>query len=130
MKRLVLTGLVIVIMAACGDPDADRTGEPAVEAVDVDTLAWVMQGRVVEHEGSRWVMVGPPVYEPLALTHVGEFEGTPLYAERGVATPQRRLYIPVGGGYWQMLERVATMDPSQAIEADPEIQPGTEGVEP
>jgi hypothetical protein len=130
MQRLIMVALIGLTAAACPDRDAERTGEPAIEAVSVDTLAWVREGRMVEHEGGRWVVVGPPVYEPLALMHIGDFEGTPLYAERGVASPQRRLYIPVGGGYWQMLERVETMDPSQAIEVDPEIQPGTEGVEP
>lgn len=129
MQRLILVALIGLATAACPDRP-ERPGEPAVEPVNMDTLAWVMEGRVVEHEGGRWTIVGPPVYEPVALAHIGEFEGTPLYAERGVATPPRRIYIPVGGGYWQMLERIATMDPSEATEADPELQPGTEGVEP
>lgn len=130
MGRLMLIALIGLFTAACTDTDP-RTGEPGVEPVDVDTLAWFGEGRTVEHAGYRWVIVGPPVYEPLALHQVGEFEGTPLYGERGVATPQRRLYIPVGGGYWQMLERVEGMGPGDPAEAlDGDVQPGTEGVQP
>jgi hypothetical protein len=128
MQRLILIAILGLATAACPDRDARSAGEPGVEPVDVDTLAWFGEGRTVEYAGARWVIVGPPVYEPLALERVGDFEGTPLYAERGVASPQRRLYIPVGGGYWQMLERVETMGPGEIPEG--ELQPGTEGVEP
>lgn len=130
MQRLILIALIGFATAACPAGDEARAGEPDVQPVDMDTLSWVLEGRVVEQDGGRWVLVGPPVFEPLALTRIGEFEGTPLYAERGVAAPQRRLYIPVGGGYWQMLERAETLDPTRATESDPEIQSGTEGVEP
>jgi hypothetical protein len=130
MVRLIVVAAGVLFLAAC--PDAREPGEPPVEPVDVDTLAWFGEGRTVEHAGYRWVIVGPPVYEPLALTRVGEFEGTPLYAERSVASPQRRLYIPVGGGYWQMLERGEAAAPATPADAPPEeaVQPGTEGVEP
>jgi hypothetical protein len=130
MGRLMLVALIGLFTAACPDRDT-RAGEPQVDPVDVDTLAWFGEGRTVEHAGYRWVIVGPPVYEPLALHQVGDFEGTPLYAERGVASPPRRVYIPVGGGYWQMLERVEGLSPADPAEAmDGDVQPGTEGVEP
>lgn len=134
MKRLFLVALIGLLAAACPEREGSPAGEPSVQPVDVDTLAWFGEGRSVEHAGYRWVIVGPPVYEPLALTQVGEFEGTPLYGERGVASPPRRVYIPVGGGYWQMLERVDAMgtgeEPDTLIQPDTLVQPGTEGVEP
>jgi hypothetical protein len=125
----MLVAAIAVLTVGCPDRDTRVAGEPAVEPVDVDTLAWFGQGRAVEHAGHRWVIVGPPVYEPLALTRVGEFERTPLYAERGVTAPPRRIYIPVGGGYWQMLERGEAVAPADA-QPDTTFQPGTEGVEP
>lgn len=129
MRRLLLIALIGSIAPACGDRDPEHDGEPEVRAVEMDTLAWFSEGRAVEHAGHRWVIVGPPVYDPLALTHVGDFEGTPLYAERGVASPPRRLYIPVGGRYWQMLERGQGVAPVDSP-ADTAVQPGTEGIEP
>lgn len=128
MRRVILVAIMGLCVAACPDQEA-RPGEPAAEPVDVDTLAWFGEGRTVEYQGYRWVIVGPPVYDPLALERVGDFEGTPLYGEQGVATPHRRLYIPVGGGYWQMLERVDTPGPGQPP-PEGDVQPGTEGVEP
>jgi hypothetical protein len=128
MKRIVLLAFVGAVLVACGDRDAGADGEEVVP-VDMDTLSWFQQGQVVEHAGHRWVMVGPPVYDPLALTRVGDFQGTPLYAERGVASPPSRLYIPVGGGYWQMLERGEGVAPGESP-PEVDVQPGTEGVEP
>jgi hypothetical protein len=127
MGRIMMVALAALVVAACPDQPA-RTGEPTGDPVDLDTLTWVVEGRVVEHDGSRWAMVGPPVFEPLALEQVGEFEGTPLYAEPGTVPPFQRLYIPIGSGYWQMLDRVETADPVEP--ADPDVQPGTEGVPP
>lgn len=129
MTRVIVVALLGLATAAC--PDTRPGDEPPVEAVSLDTLSWAVEGRTVEHEGGRYAMVGPPVFEPVALTRVGEFEGTPLYAERAVASPPRRLFIPVGGGYWQMLEYVAGREPATPMEGvEPEIQPGTEGVAP
>jgi hypothetical protein len=127
MKRIVPVAVLALALAAC--PDTRPGGEPGVEPVDVDTLAWFGEGRTVEHAGYRWVIVGPPVYNPAALTRVGDFEGTPLYAQRGVASPQRRMFIPVGGGYWQMLERGEAVTSAEPP-SDGDIQPGTEGIEP
>jgi hypothetical protein len=127
MGRIMMVALGALVIAACPDQTA-RTGDPAGHPVDLDTLTWVTEGRVVEHEGSRWTVVGPPVFEPMALEHVGEFEGTPLYAERGTVSPPQRLYIPTGAGYWQMLERADPLEPEEPV--NPEIQPGTEGVPP
>lgn len=122
MRRLILVMLIGVAVAACPEPDA-RAGEPPIEPVDMDTLAWAVEGRSIEYGDARWVMVGPPVYEPLALTRVGEFEGTPLYGERGVASPARRIYIPVGGGYWQMLERGQPIEQGE-VPPDDDLPPG------
>jgi hypothetical protein len=129
MLRLVLVALLGLLTTACPDRDARMDGEAPVEPVDVDTLAWFGEGRTVEHGGYRWVIVGPPVYEPLALTRAGDFEGTPLYGQRGVTAPPRRLFIPVGGGYWQMLERGEPVAPTDTP-PDGNVQPGTEGIEP
>jgi hypothetical protein len=129
MHRLMLVAMVALVTTACPDREARPNGEPAVQPVDMDTVAWFREGRVVAHGGYRWVITGPPVYEPLALTRVGEFEGTPLYGERSVASPPRRIYIPVGGGYWQMLERGQAEAPADTP-PDVDVQPGTEGVEP
>ncbi len=126
MARMILVTVIALAVAGCPEPET-RAGQPPVESVDMDTLSWATEGRSVEHGGARWVMVGPPVYEPLALTQVGNFEGTPLYAERGVAEPQRRLYIPVGGGYWQMLERGQAIDPA---EAPGDVPGGVPGLDP
>jgi hypothetical protein len=123
MRRLLLVAVMAGLAAGCEDPR--RAGEPELRPVDFDTLAWFREGRTVEYAGHRWVMVGPPVYEPLALTNVAEFEGTPLYAERGVTSPPRRIYIPVGGGYWQMLERGAPPAEPPAEGADADVPEGT-----
>jgi hypothetical protein len=125
--RLILAIATVLLLAACPDPDARGAGEPPLDAVEMDTISWVQEGRVVEHGGNRYAPVGPPVYEPLALTHVGDFEGTPLYAERGTAAPQRRLFIPVGSGYWQMLERLEGMDPPAP---GTDVPAGVEGIDP
>jgi hypothetical protein len=128
MHRVTLVAALALLVAACPDRDAHEEGD-GVRPVDLDTVAWYRDGRAVEHDGYRWVITGPPVYEPLALTPAGDFEGTPLYGERGVAPPPRRLYVPVGGGYWQMLERG---QPETPVDTPPDmdVQPGTEGVEP
>jgi hypothetical protein len=138
VKRIILAVVVGATVAACGDREMARDSDPEVVPVEMDTLTWFREGHTVEHAGLRWVMVGPPVYEPLALTRVGDFQGTPLYAERGVASPPRRIYIPVGGGYWQMLEQgqavapadtATDMGPVPGPEGD-EMPPAPEGVEP
>lgn len=117
MRRVTTIALVTLIVAACGDTDvANRGGELApgeeiediglerdVEAVGIDTMAWFREGRTVEHDGRSWIIVGPPMWDPM-VEHVGEFEGTPLYAEAGVAPPYSSLFVPLGDDYWQRLE--------------------------
>jgi hypothetical protein len=130
MRRIMSVSFIGLVVAGCPDRES-RPGEPATEAVSMDTLRWAVEGRAVEHGGARYAPVGPPVYEPLALARIGDFEGTPLYAERGVASPVRRLYIPIGGGYWQMLERADGLGPAEPDrEGDAQVQPGTEGIAP
>jgi hypothetical protein len=127
MVRLIVVAVSVLLVAACPDPGARDPGEPLVEAVEMDTLSWVQEGRPVELQGSHYAPVGPPVHDLLELTHVGEFEGTPLYAERAATGPHQRLFVPVGGGYWQTLEQVERIDPASL---DPEDVPGMEGVDP
>lgn len=47
--------------------------------------------------------IQPAPLDALQVTHAGEFEGTPLYAEVGVAAPFSKLFIPLEDDYWQML---------------------------
>lgn len=128
---LVMTGLAVV---ACGDTDvANRGGELApgeeiedmglerdVEAVGLDTIPWFTEGRTVEFNNRTWILAGEPVYDP-AVEYAGEFEGTPLYAEVGVASPGE-LFIPVGDDYWQMLEATTAPPASAADTVDTEAR--------
>lgn len=97
MKRTTTMLLAGLLLGACGDTDA-----PEVEPVQMDTLRWFSEGRTVEFQGRTWIVVGAPMFDPM-VEYVGEFEGTPLYAEIGATTPSA-LYIPVGGDRWQRLE--------------------------
>lgn len=117
MSRAPLVLAAIVIAAGCSETDTEYRGgevapdqelegsgvEVTVEPVDFDTLTWFTEGRTVEFQGRTYIVAGNPVYDP-AVERVGEFEGTPLYAEPGVASPPQRLYIPLENDYWQMLE--------------------------
>lgn len=117
MRGTTMILATALVLSGCGDTDvANRGGELApgeeiedmglerdVEAVGMDTLAWFREGRTVEFNGRTWIIAGEPVFDP-AVEHVGEFEGTPLYAEVAVTPPYAGLYIPVGDDYWQRLE--------------------------
>lgn len=108
MKRaaiLILAGLA----AACGDTDVDGGREAVadtaidVEPVNLDTVDWFTEGRPVEFAGRTWLVAGEPVIDP-AVERVGEFEGTPLFAEVNTAQPYNELFVPLENDYWQMLE--------------------------
>ena len=109
MKRVPILVLVTLMTAACGDTDVDRGGEamtdttPAVEPVQLDTIDWFTEGRDVMFNERSWVVAGEPVIDPI-VERVGEFEGTPLYAEVNTAPPYNALYIPLEDDYWQLLE--------------------------
>lgn len=120
--------LATLLLAACGDTDVpERGGEPApgeersthelereVQPVELDTLPWFNEGRTVAFNGRDWIVVGEPIYDPI-VEYVGEFDGTPLYAEVNVAPPYTQLFIPLDMDYWQLLEP-ATTSPQPATE--------------
>jgi hypothetical protein len=126
MKRTAML-LITLVLAGCGDTDvANRGGElePGqeiedmgmerdVEAVDLDTVAWFNEGRTVEFNDRTWIVAGEPIFDP-DVTYVGEFEGTPLYAEVGVSSPYNGLYIPLENDYWQFLEEGGVPAPDTA----------------
>ncbi|MFP4623373.1 MAG: hypothetical protein ACLFRX_04270 [Gemmatimonadota bacterium] len=117
MRPVTIVMLAALAVSACGETDVqDRGGEPApgeevedmglerkVEPVNLDTVAWFSEGRTVTFENRNWILAGEPVFDP-AVVYVGEFEGTPLYAEVGEASPHDALFIPLENDYWQLLE--------------------------
>ena len=109
MKRTAILMLVSLVAAACGDTDVDDGREAMadttlqVEPVDLDTIAWFTEGRVVEFNERTWIVAGEPVIDPI-VERVGEFEGTPLYAEVNTTSPYNALYVPLEHDYWQLLE--------------------------
>ncbi|MGK7312521.1 MAG: hypothetical protein ACN0LA_09825 [Candidatus Longimicrobiales bacterium M2_2A_002] len=109
MKRTAILMLVTLVAAACGDTDVDGGAEamadttPTVEPVDLDTIAWFTEGRDVVFNDRTWIVAGEPVIGPV-VERVGEFEGTPLYAETNTAPPYNALYVPLENDYWQLLE--------------------------
>ncbi len=112
MKRvaiLMLAGLI----AGCGETDVDGGREAAldttieVEPVDLDTVDWFTEGRTMVFAGYNWIPTGEPVYDPAGIEKVGEFEGTPLYAEVGTMSPYTKLFVPLPNDYWQTFDRAA-----------------------
>ncbi len=116
MRRTALL-LVPLLLAGCGDTDVADRGEELepgqeledmgmerdVEPVDLDTVAWFTEGRTVALNDRTWIVAGEPIFDP-AVEYVGEFEGTPLYADVGVSPPYDALYVPLENDYWQLLE--------------------------
>lgn len=109
MKRTAILMLVTLVAAGCGDTDVDGGREAMadttieVEPVDLDTIAWFTEGRDVVFNDRSWIVAGEPVIDPI-VERVGEFEGTPLYAETNTAPPYNELYVPLEDDYWQLLE--------------------------
>ena len=109
MKRIPILVLVTFMAAACGETDVDGGREAVadttlqVEPVNLDTVAWFTEGRDVVFNDRTWIVAGEPVIDP-AVERVGEFEGTPLYAEVNTAPPYNALYVPLEDDYWQLLE--------------------------
>lgn len=124
MRRSALLVLAALAMGACQDTDVTNRGEAVepgqeiedmgaekdVAAVDLDTLSWFTESGTVEFQNRTWIMVGEPVFDP-AVEYVGEYQGTPLYAEVGVAPPYDGLYIPLEGDLWQRLESSSAATP-------------------
>lgn len=48
-----------------------------------------------------------PVIDPV-VERVGQFEGTPLYADVNTAPPYDELFVPLANDYWQLLEEGPT----------------------
>lgn len=113
MKRAAVLIVMSLVPLACGDTDVDGGGDamidtvPEVEPVELDTVAWFQEGRTVEFDGRTWILAGEPVIDPV-VERVGEFEGTPLYAEVNVSPPYNELFVPLENDYWQMLEEGPT----------------------
>ncbi|MFO7894114.1 MAG: hypothetical protein R6U63_10280 [Longimicrobiales bacterium] len=124
MKRAAIL-LLVGLVAACGDTDADGAREAAldttltVEPVDLDTVDWFIEGRVVEFNDRTWIPAGEPVIDPV-VERVGEFEGTPLYAEVNVSPPYNELFVPLENDYWQLLEEGATTPTTGPMDTVPE----------
>ena len=124
MKRaaiLMLVGLV----AACGETDVDGGREAMadttleVQVVDLDTIAWFTEGRDVVFNDRTWIPAGEPVIDPV-VEKVGEFEGTPLYAEVNTMPPYDALYVPLEDDYWQLLAEGATAPTAGPMDTVPE----------
>ncbi|MGK7311326.1 MAG: hypothetical protein ACN0LA_03730 [Candidatus Longimicrobiales bacterium M2_2A_002] len=109
MKRTAILMLLSLVGAACGDTDVDSGREAMadttlqVQPVDLDTIAWFTEGRDVVFNERSWIVAGEPVIDPV-VERVGEFEGTPLYAEVNTTPPYNALYVPLEDDYWQLLE--------------------------
>ena len=69
------------------------------------------------------MIAGEPVWD-VPVEQVGEFEGTPLFAEVGVAAPYPALYVPLADDSWQRLEPAAPPDVTDDIQGLPQGQPG------
>ena len=141
MRRTTAMLVAALLMTGCGDGDgADRAAEPAAEAppgdgagtvsadesVTIQNAPWFREGGILEFNGRQWIISGEPVFDP-AVEQVGEYQGTPLFAEPNVAPPRSRLFVPLGDDYWQMLEPVTPADVTDdAIEGLPRGVPGVE----
>lgn len=137
--RIGAVALLATMVAACGDTDVANRGEEIapgqeiedsgveldVQAVELEAQPWFRQGGTVSFEGRTWLLTGEPVYDP-AVEHVGEYQGTPLYAEVGTAAPYRELFIPLENDYWQMLTP-ATEPGEDTVTAPSRGVPGVEG---
>ncbi|MBW3553260.1 MAG: hypothetical protein KY466_07115 [Gemmatimonadetes bacterium] len=122
---------------ACEDTDVPATDgaapgqeiesgmQAAVEPVDLQAQRWFRESGVVEFRGRSWLITGEPVYDP-AVERVGEYQGTPLYAEVGTARPYGALFIPLENDLWQMLTPASEEVPDSAWGESR----GTPGIEP
>lgn len=136
LKVLTLLFPLVAVAGACEDTDVpaaereaapgqeiDRTGE--VAPVDLQAQAWFRDSGTVDFNGRTWLITGEPIYDP-AVERVGEYQGTPLYAEVGTARPYTRLFIPLENDLWQMLSPASDEVPDTAWGESR----GTPGVEP
>ncbi|HSH45659.1 MAG TPA: hypothetical protein VK966_07370 [Longimicrobiales bacterium] len=127
--------LLILAGAACADTDVENTEEARerlgngdgveleVTSVDLESQRWFREGRAVEFGNRKWIITGEPLYDP-AVTPVGEFEGTQLFAEVGTSAPYSKLFIPLENDQWQMLTPGSPGEPGEG-----DVPQGVPGVE-
>lgn len=124
LKGSVVVGLALVLSAAACSQGNRTEGAGAVEdtipAYNPDTLAWVKQDRPVVFDDRGWLRTGETVNNP-SVTHVGQFEGTLLYAPANETLPFQHLLIPVGHGRWQMLEPISRL-PKPTVDSAAQAQ--------
>lgn len=133
MKRAAIFALAGLAALACGETDVDGGRQmldtvPEVQPVDLDTVDWFVEGRTVEFDDRTWLVAGEPVIDP-AVERVGEFEGTPLYAEVNTMEPYNELFIPLEDDYWQMLEEGPPEPDPAAAPMDTVAEPDTTGAD-
>lgn len=129
--------LALVGLAACGDTDVANRGDDVqpgqeiedsgveldVDPVDLEAQRWFREGGTVEFGNRTWILAGEPIYDP-AVEYVGEYEGTPLYADVNTAQPYRELFIPLEHDYWQMLQPTQQPGETETFEAPMQELPG------
>ena len=129
MKRIAAMLAMILVPLACGETDVDggraavMDTVPEVEPVDLDTVAWFVEGRTVVFDDRTWIVAGEPVIDPV-VERAGEFEGTPLYADVNTTPPYDELFVPLEDDYWQLLEE----GPSPASDTIPVDTPAADSV--
>lgn len=134
MKRAAILALGGFATLACGETDVDGGRQmqdtvPEVQPVDLDTVDWFVEGRTVDFNGRTWLIAGEPVIDPV-VERVGEFEGTPLYAEVNTMEPYNELFIPLEHDYWQLLEEGPAVPGDTAAEpTDTVSEPDTAGAD-
>jgi hypothetical protein len=78
---------------------AFRTAHPATAPSYAAGANWFVQQQEVLFNDGNWVPFGVTrIIQPPNLQRVGEFEGTPLFAEAGRMAPYEVLYVPVRPG--------------------------------
>lgn len=109
-------------------PGEERDGAPAeleVEPVDLEEQAWFREDGTVEFGGRSWSLSGEPIYDP-AVEYVGEYQGTPLYADVNTMQPYSELFIPLENDLWQML----VPEPANLADTLPGEMRGVPGIDP
>lgn len=99
-----LTEVRAMMNPATGDTMIDNrpfaAAHPASSPTYASGATWYVNDDVVTLGGQEYVRFGVArvVTPPSQLTSVGEFQGTPLFAQTGAAAPQDVLYVPLRPG--------------------------------